>query len=79
MPLANEQAERLVVAGAQRRDQLAVALHAPTLKENARRSDNGGMGSVLNVLAGAGVAAAIVLAFWALLDFIDELQRTARR
>jgi hypothetical protein len=37
------------------------------------------MGSVLNVLAGAGVAVAIVLAFWALLDFIDELQRTARR
>jgi hypothetical protein len=37
------------------------------------------MGSLLNLLAGAGLAAAIVLAFWLLVAFIDDVQRAARR
>jgi hypothetical protein len=38
-----------------------------------------GMGSLLNIVLGAALAVAIVLAFWLLLDFINGLQRHARR
>jgi hypothetical protein len=37
------------------------------------------MTSLVNLLVGAGLAAAIVLVFWLLVSFIDDLQRTARR
>lgn len=37
-----------------------------------------GMGSLLNVLFGAGVGAAIVLGFWQLASFADELYQHGR-
>jgi hypothetical protein len=36
------------------------------------------MGSLLNLLAGAAVATAIVLAFWLLVGLVDVLHRQVR-
>lgn len=37
------------------------------------------MGSLLSIVFGGIVAVAIVLAFWLLVSFIDDMQQRARR
>jgi hypothetical protein len=49
--------------------------HPPMLKKFVARAETGGM---VNFAFGIGVAVAIVLAFWLLIGFIDELQQTRR-
>jgi hypothetical protein len=49
------------------------------LQKTAFGAEKEGMTSLLNLLVGAGLAAAIVLGFWLLVSFIDDLQRAARR
>jgi hypothetical protein len=47
----------------------------PTLKEFGTDAEMVGM---VNIAFGIGVAVAIVLAFWLLVSFIDDLQQTRR-
>jgi hypothetical protein len=47
----------------------------PTLKEFGPGAEMVGM---VNIAFGIGIAVAIVLAFWLLVSFIDDLQQTRR-